>query len=240
MKKFKKALAAMMLMTAMILTACNPEDEPNNGGGNNGGGDADDHEYVDLGLPNGTLWATCNIGADTPEGFGDCFAWGETETKTTYEWNNYKYCNGTKDQLTKYCNMVNYGNNGFTDNLIILVPEDDAATINWGDSWHMPTMAEWEELCQNTTNTWTTQNGVQGRLFTASNGKSIFLPVTAVITTVTDPSGGVASVGCYWSSSLYAEYPCNAWHLYFGLDECFVGSDYRSFGQSVRAVRSAK
>ena len=238
MKRFTKAIAAIMLMTAVIMTACNPEDEPNNGGGNNGGGDADDHEYVDLGLPSGTLWATCNMGADTPEGFGDYFAWGETETKSTYEWSTYKYCNGTKDQLTKYCNMVNYGNNGFTDNLTTLVPEDDAATVNWGNNWHIPTMAEWEELCQNTTNTWTTQNGVNGRLFTASNGKSLFLPAAGCYVDAELINSG--ENGCYTSSTLLTENAHFARHLYFNIEEYSFGSDYRSYGQSVRAVRSVR
>lgn len=78
--------------------------------------------YVDLGLPSGTLWATCNVGADTPEGYGDYFAWGETQPKTTYNWSTYRYCNGDYVKLTKYCGNSSYGYNGFTDDLTVLQP----------------------------------------------------------------------------------------------------------------------
>ena len=99
---------------------------------------APSHEYVDLGLPSGTLWATCNVGADTPESYGDYFAWGETEPKTTYDWSTYKYCVGEYDRLTKYCSDTTYGYNGFTDDLYVLQPSDDAATVNWGEGWRTP------------------------------------------------------------------------------------------------------
>ena len=98
-------------------------------------GTVNGHEYVDLGLPSGTLWATCNIGANTPEEYGDYFAWGETQTKDTYSWSTYQYANGTfwqDPQLTKYCTDANYGYNGFTDNLTTLQASDDPATANWG------------------------------------------------------------------------------------------------------------
>ena len=132
--------------------------------------------YVDLGLPSGTLWASWNIGANNAEEFGDYFAWGETQSKEIYSWETYQYCIGVPSSLddctlTKYCNNPNYGYNGFTDNLAELLPEDDAATANWGEEWRMPSEDEWEELLSNTTSTWTTSpNGVDGLLFTASNG----------------------------------------------------------------------
>ena len=99
--------------------------------------------YVDLGLPSGVLWATYNVGAEYPEAYGNHFAWGETQPKDTYNWNNYQYCNGSNNTLTKYCNNSSYGFNGFTDNLTMLLPEDDAATANWGADWRMPTKNEW-------------------------------------------------------------------------------------------------
>jgi len=187
-------------------------------------------EYVDLGLPNGTLWATSNVGTLLPEAYGDYFAWGETTTKTTYNWSTYQYCNGSSSTLTKYCS---------TDNLTTLQPEDDAATVNWGSDWRMPTKAEWQELYQNTTHIWTTQNGVNGRLFTASNGNSLFLPAAACI--MGDWNGDAGVFGDYWSSSLYTDYPVEAWYFYFGSGN--GSGDYgmshfnRSYGNTVRPVR---
>ena len=196
----------------------------------------DEHVYVDLGLPSGLLWATCNVGADSPEDYGDYFAWGETTPKDTYNWSTYQYCNGSYNTLTKYCNNSSYGYNGFTDDLTTLLPEDDAATANWGSGWRMPTKGEWQELYQNTTVTWTTQNGVNGRLFTASNGNSLFLPAAGGRWDGEPYDAG--SSGHYWSSSLNTGHPVNAWILYFGSDYADVSYYNRCYGQSVRAVRS--
>ena len=132
------------------------------------------HEWVDLGLPSGLLWATCNIGASSPQQSGQYFAWGETHQKSFYDWRSYKYAAGDYNELTKYCSNANYGHNGFTDNLTCLLPEDDAATANWGNNWRMPTIKEFVELKDNCSWTKTTQNGVSGFLMTASNGNSIF------------------------------------------------------------------
>ena len=196
------------------------------------------HEYVDLGLPSGLLWATCNIGADAPEDYGDYFAWGETTTKSEYNWSTYQYCNGSSSTLTKYCTNADYGNDGFVDNLTTLLPEDDAATANWGGDWRMPTYDNWVELYQNTTVTWTTQNGVNGRLFTASNGNSLFLPAAGYLNNSSLNYAG--SYGSYWSSSLYTDYPSYAWILYFYSGYYGMNGYYRYYGQSVRPVRSAR
>jgi uncharacterized protein (TIGR02145 family) len=195
------------------------------------------HEYVDLGLPSGLLWATCNVGASTPEEYGHYFAWGETTPKINYSWSTYQYCNGSYNTMTKYCNNSSYGYNGFTDNLTTLLPEDDAATVNWGGGWRMPTKEEWQELYNNTTVTWMTQNGVNGRLFTASNGNSLFLPAAGY--RGSSNLTGAGSYGDYWSSSLLTGYPGNAWELYFNLDDYDMGNGSRGYGQSVRPVRSA-
>ena len=205
-----------------------------------GGGSLNDHDYVDLGLPSGTLWATCNVGADTPEGYGDYFAWGETQPKTTYNWSTYQYCNGGDgwNTLTKYCSQSDFGYNGFTDNLTVLMPEDDAATANWGNGWSMPTADQWRELRDYTNIAWTTQNGVNGRLFTASNGNSLFLP--AVDIRWADELDVVGSHGLYWSSTLRADSPSRAWGFYFGSDYYDMSDYFRGFGRSVRAVRSAR
>ena len=188
------------------------------------------HEYVDLGLPSGLLWATCNVGADNPEDYGDYFAWGETQPKNCYDWSTYQHCNGSHTTLTKYCSNSSYGYNGFTDNLTILLPEDDAATANWGGNWRMPTEEEWLELYHNTTVTWTTQNDVKGRLFTAGNGNSLFLPAAGF------RSGDILYDAGYgdncWSSSLITDYPDHAGG--FGWNP---HSSSRSSGYSMRPVR---
>ena len=193
-------------------------------------------DYVDLGLPSGLLWATCNVGAEAPEDYGDYFAWDETQPKDTYNWSTYQYCNGSKNTLTKYCNNSSYGYNGFTDDLTTLLPEDDAATANWGSNWRMPTKEEWQELYNNTTHTWTTQNGVNGRLFTAANGNSLFLPAAGYRSNSDLFYAG--SYGFYWSSSLYTGYPYYAWGFGFGSDNYEMGNSGRYSGQSVRPVRS--
>ena len=158
-------------------------------------------QAVDLGLPSGIRWASCNVGATAPEDYGNYYAWGETAPKTDYTWGTYKYANGSNRTLTKYCTNASYGDNGFTDNKTILDPEDDAATVNWGRAWRMPTAAEVGELCSNCTWTWTTQNGVEGFIvISKTNGNSIFLPAAGSFYGTTN-----SSVGSYvynWSSSL--------------------------------------
>ena len=198
-----------------------------------------DHEYVDLGLPSGLLWATCNIGANSPEDYGDYFAWGETQPKDDYSWSTYQYSNGSfGNTLTKYCSNSSYGYNGFTDNLTTLLPEDDAAMANWGTDWRMPTKEEWQELRNNTTVIWTAQNGVYGRLFTAANGNSIFLPAAGFRTD--DLHYYAGSFGDYWSSSLNTIVPDGAWGLDFGSGNEYNLSGYsRASGFTVRPVRSS-
>lgn len=198
------------------------------------------HESVDLGLPSGTLWATCNIGAENPEDYGNHFAWGETIPNTTcdWEWGTYKYCNGVRVQLTKYCDKSDYGYNGFTDTLTTLQPMDDAATANWGSDWCMPTKAQWRELIDNTTNMWTTHNGVNGLLLTASNGNYLFLPAAGSLWDDEINYGG--SRGYYWSGSLLAGSPDYAWGFDFKADQSIIDETTRNAGFSVRAVRSSR
>ena len=195
-----------------------------------------DHTYVDLGLPSGTLWATCNLGANLPEEYGDYFAWGETQPKDNFSWTNYQYCMGSFNTLTKYCNNPDIGYNGFTDDLTTLEPSDDAATANWGDDWRMPTEGEWQELYQNTTVTWTTRNGVNGRLFTASNGNSLFLPAAGYRNESTPEATGI--IGDYWTSSLDTDYPSGALSFFFNSNNYYISFCNRLYGRNVRAVRS--
>jgi hypothetical protein len=187
---------------------------------------------VDLGLPSGTLWADRNIGADSPEGYGDYFAWGETRPKSTYSWSTYKYCKGSYNTLTKYCTDSSCGT---VDNKTVLEPSDDAATANWGSNWRMPTHAEQEELIEKCTWTWTTRNGVNGYKVTGPNGNSIFLPAAGF-----RYDGSVYYVGsdCYcWSASLYESDPSRAWYMYFNSDYHGSYTNFgRYYGRSVRAV----
>lgn len=232
----------MLMIVVCFAVGCTKPDAPNNGGnnnGDNGGGNLNGHAYVDLDLPSGTLWATCNVGAYVPEGFGDYFAWGETESKTAYVWGNYKYCYGEFYLLNKYCNDPNHGSHGFTDNLTVLQLSDDAATANWGNVWRIPTEEQWRELKANTTNIWTIQNGVSGRLFTAGNGNSLFLPAAGIGPAGLMPSlSHSGSEGYYWSSSLYTDYPSRAWYLSFNSGICDMSHYNRHYGCSVRAVHT--
>ena len=196
----------------------------------------DTHEYVDLGLPSGTLWATCNVGADSPEEYGDYFAWGETEPKDSYYWSTYKWCNGSHETITKYCINSSHGYNGFTDGKTELDPEDDAACVNWGSSWRMPTYEQQCELMENCTWTWTTLNGVDGQMGTGPNGNTIFLPAAGC------RSEGwlyfAGSWGYYWLRTLYPDYSYGAYGIHFNSEDVNrYGYDFRYVGRTVRAVR---
>ena len=197
------------------------------------------HEWVDLDLPSGTLWATCNIGATSPEEFGDYFAWGETKTKTTYNWESYKYATGTTwrdPRLTKYCNYSYFGDNSFTDNLTTLQPDDDASAVSWGSGWCTPSEAQWNELLEYTNNQWTSKNGVKGCLYTSKkNGQSMFLPASG---TYWDDERYKAGIhGYYWSRTLYTDSPNHACYFYFCSEFNKVNTYDREVGFSIRPVR---
>ena len=188
--------------------------------------------YVDLGLS--VKWATCNVGADSPEEYGDYFAWGETEPKTTYEWSTYKYCNGSSTIMTKYCVDSYYGTVDYKRTLLL---SDDAAHVNWGGNWRMPTDAELYELgnTSNCTWTWTVQNGVKGYKVTSKkNGNSIFLP--AVGFRNGDYLIFAGDAGNFWSSSLSTGNGGHAYGLSFFSNNVDRYGNYRCRGQSVRAV----
>ena len=233
MKKFTKAITAIMLTVAVICAAgCKKH--------NSGNGSYNGHDYIDLGLPSGTMWATCNVGAEHPEDYGDYFAWGETTPKSTYNWSTYKYSKGDYNQLTKYCTESDFGFNGFTDNLDVLQTGDDAATANWGEGWRTPTRKEWSELLIRCTLTKTTINGVNGCLFTARNGNSIFLPAAG--SRRDDAPRIVGDDGCYWSSTLNETYPDGVKGFKFALsiDDYDIYDLSREAGLSVRAVCSSR
>ena len=241
------------------------------------------YAYVDLGLPSGLKWAACNVGAENPWDSGDYFAWGETVgygksdpsnahnyaygntyVKTHYDWDTYKYCSGPWDNtLTKYCSKSSYGDGGYTDTKTTLDPEDDAATVNMGGSWRMPTTAEQEELIANCYWEWTDSyngKGVEGYIVykvknASDKGKRkyrggsvttvgsysladphIFLPAAGYRSSFSDLSCAGYS-GYYWSSSLSTNGPYYAYYLYFSPDNVDWGIIcYRYRGRSVRGV----
>ena len=199
------------------------------------------HEYVDLGLPSGLKWATCNVGADDPEEYGDYFAWGETETKDNYSWPNYKWCNKTFNSITKYCNASSNGKDGFTDTKTTLETEDDAASFNWGGSWRMPSKTDWEELKDNCKWEWLGENnsefgGIPGCKVTSQKDgykdRFIFLPAAGCIS-VNDLEN-VGYGGVYWSNSL--SLGNGAYGFCFVSDKHYCESLYRFNGFSVRPV----
>ena len=189
------------------------------------------HEWVDLGLS--VKWATCNVGASTPEGYGDYFAWGETSPKSEYTWATLKYCNDASgDSFSKYVTDSKYGP---VDNKTRLDLSDDAARANWGGSWRMPTSSEIDELEEKCTWTWTTMNGKAGyRVTSKSNGNSVFLPAAGYSYGTNLTQAG--SNGYYWSSSLNAINGFSACSLHFSSG--LVDRDYynRYLGTSVRPV----
>lgn len=198
----------------------------------------DPSTYVDLGLPSGTLWATYNIGASSPEEYGDYFAWGETEGY--FDGSTYKWWKGSENTITKYCTNSSYGYNGFTDDKIELDIEDDAAYVNWGPAWRMPSEEQFEELINSsyTTTEWTTQKGVNGRKITSkTNGNSIFLPAAGYHRANSLHRTG--SHGNYWSRTLnLVDNPIFAWGLSFISSDIYTANGYfRYDGRSVRPVR---
>ena len=235
MKRTVLFLVAAILL-GVWLQSCDREDNNgDNNGGNNGGSTS--VKWVDLGLPSGLLWADRNVGANSPEDYGNYYAWGETTPKNVYDWSTYAY-GKDYDELTKYCNDASYGLNGFTDNLTVLQASDDAATANLGGGARTPTDDEWEELIGHTTSTWVTRNGVLGRLLTGSYGESLFLPAAGCRYGSNLRYAGES--GSYWSSTLGTGYPGGAWYFNFHSDDQRMSYNNRCNGFSVRAVRASQ
>ena len=192
------------------------------------------YEYVDLGLS--VKWATMNVGANKPEDYGDYFAWGETITKTTYNWTNYKYCKGSFNNLTKYNTESGYG---IVDNKTQLDLSDDVASASWGGRWRMPTDVEMIELRTACTWRWATQNGINGYIVTSNKegfiNKFIFLPAAGDC--YNSVLSGVSKNGSYWSSSLSStNYSTEPLGLFFNSGQVYRSSIHRCRGQSVRPV----
>ena len=204
-------------------------------------------EYVDLGLS--VKWATQNVGAKSPENYGDYYAWGETENKNNYSWSSYKWCDGTSTGLTKY-NILS--THGIVDGKTTLDPQDDVAHVKWGGNWRMPTKTEFQELLDNCTWTWTTLYGISGYLVTSKKigytDCSIFLPAAGYRYNTSISNAGYN--GYYWSSSVNTDTPKDAseliynivspsyaWNCNFKSNSIGINRDYtRIYGFPVRPV----
>lgn len=192
---------------------------------------ANGHEYVDLGLPSGTLWATCNVGALNPEEYGGYYAWGETEEKSVYSRETYKWCNGSKNTITKYCTESIHGT---VDNKTTLEAEDDVARVKWGEDWRMPTADEQQELVDNCIWSRGRLNGVDGYWITSKqNGKSIFLPTAGCFIGKEVQYCGL--FGYFWSGTLCND-NSNAYCIRFYNDYNNREGYGRSAGFTVRPV----
>jgi uncharacterized protein (TIGR02145 family) len=201
-------------------------------------GTIDGYDYVDLGLPSGTLWATTNLGGASANSYGDYFAWGEISKKDTYSYETYtRLAEGRDSTYTKYCNISDFGKDGFTDALTTLETEDDAAAANWGGNWHLPDIDDWNELLSKCTLTWTIMDGEAGCVVKSTNGNAIFLPAAGRY--YDNELNNASTDGYYWSSSLYTGDPSGAHIMYIGPDEQSVNYySARYSGRSIRPVYS--
>ena len=181
------------------------------------------HEYVDLGLS--VKWATCNVGATSPEEYGDYYAWGETTTKSDYSSSN---C------LTYGLSISQLQSQGYIDSEGNLNPQYDAARANWGGTWRMPTKAEMQELEDRCTWRWATQNGVYGRKVKGPNGNSIFLPYAGY--RYGSSLDGDEGCGVCWSSTPLEGNSDGAYSLYIDHGGLYVVDDNRIYGLPVRPV----
>lgn len=195
-------------------------------------GKPDKYGPVDLGLS--VKWASCNVGAESPEDYGGYYAWGEIVEKDNYIWSTYKWCIGGFENLTKYCTNRKYGN---ADYRTVLDSEDDVAHVKWGDGWRMPTSDEIKELISNCSWSWIYLNGVNGYKVTGPNGNSIFLPAAGYRYDYNKKEFiGRGSHGCYWSGTLRENGCYDAVYLNFSFSSHDWGGCYRSSGHTVRPV----
>lgn len=196
------------------------------------------HPYVDLGLPSGALWATCNVGALAEEEIGEFYAWGELETKESYSWANYKWCDGEKcnvsnPTLTKYCDRGGYG---LMDGKVSLELEDDVAHVKWGGDWHIPTQAEFQELIDNCTVEWIKiANKQHAFRFTGANGNSILMPASGEWSNANFYSDDFN----YWSADLASNRSNNTWTISSSSGNAEFSGAGRYKGFAVRPVLSA-
>ena len=229
-----KIQALLFLSALILLPSCKDDEE---GGLTSYITCPNDHHphLIDLGLPSGTKWSCCNIGATTPEQYGSYYAWGETVEKTEYGAENYKYCTWEdKNGNGKY--DLNDG-----DPLFQQIGDDiagtdyDVARVKWGETWKMPTLEQINELLRNCTWSWTPQNGINGVRIVGRNRGTIFLPAAYYYREDRMPKQGLS--GFYWSSNPYLDY--DASYLMFdsiSWDSRHYHRSFRYYGYPVRAV----
>lgn len=224
-----KRIYMIMLMIGAMMMSCNPKDDDNHGGNNPNVGNEqhNGHEYVDLGLPSGLKWATCNVGANSPEDYGNYYAWGETQTALD---NNYidDNCGSYGKSLEELRTL------GYIDENNNLTPQYDAAAANWGGNWRMPTKAECRELVNICTWKWARVNRVFGLRVTGPNGNSIFLPAAGY--RYVSSLYYAESYGYYWSSTPDGSNTSDACYLFFTSGGHRVEYSGRFNGHLVRPV----
>lgn len=222
---------ALMAIVCIGFASCGGSDDDNNGGGGSNGSAPANVVAVDLGLPSGLKWANMNIGANKPEGYGNYYAWGETTTKSVYSHSNIKYDWELTASNTKY---------NKNDGKTILEAADDAATVNWGSPWRMPTLEDMQELVDNCTWEVTNLNSVPGYKVTGKNGNTIFFPAAGHYN---DETNSKVGTHCdYWTSTLEYEGTTTygkAWDLTMSISKGApkIDDDKRDCGLPIRPVR---
>lgn len=221
-------LFLLFAASAIFLSGCEMLN-PNSEGGSPEGA-------VDLGLS--VKWATCNLGASSPEDYGDFYAWGETKPKDKYLASNYKFNlgDGEVGPYSKYVTSSSYHPNdetyGKLDNKSVLELEDDAAHVKLGKKWRIPTEEEWTELWFSCKWEWTTINGQKGVKVTGDTGEWIFLPAAGYFKTSRTSTGA----GWYWSSSVITYAPCEAHSFNFNSAGPGPDDENRYLGLTIRPV----
>ena len=219
------SLALTVSLTAMSLSASS--DVPATG-------ECNGHDWVDLGLS--VKWATCNLGAASPSQSGDYYAWGETALKKEYTWSTYKYCKANGDNCDVFLKYNTEETYGEIDNKTLLELTDDAARVNWGGSWRMPTKEEFEELIENCTVKWVDQGSIRGCFVTSKkNGNSIFFPAAGFFSG--ESAHYVRNIGFYWTSAFDPDDDyLQAWTLELNSSLFWVGKMDRFCGNPIRPV----